>query len=66
LSITAEGEFMGTIRIRTDKGTTEYETREEAIQEYTLAHQRGEHPILTVSSAYEEPPDYPVPMTALD
>jgi hypothetical protein len=58
---------MGTIRIKTDKGTTEYETREEAIQEYTLAHQRGEHPILSVDSSYEEPPpDYPIPMTALD
>jgi hypothetical protein len=57
---------MGNIRIRTDKGTFEYESREEAIQEYTLFHSRGEHPILSVSSAYDEPPDAPVPMTALD
>jgi hypothetical protein len=67
LSITAEGETLGSIRIKTDKGTTEYESREEAIQAYTLAHQRGEHPILSVSSEYEEPPpDYPIQMTALD
>jgi hypothetical protein len=57
---------MGSIRIRTDKGTYEYESREQAILEYTLFHQRGEHPILSVSSSYEEPPDAPVPMTALD
>jgi hypothetical protein len=55
------------IRIKTDKGTTHYESREEAIQAYRLAYQRGERPVLSVSSDYEEPPpDYPVPMTALD